>query len=211
MNVFDKNGLIDSDVQEILYELGNVGLGMASITIGKIIGLRMHIGVPAVVPAKELFQKQNRKQMIVGVLMDFQVSMEGSLFFVLDEEFVNPVIEHFCNKEGVSKEDLDEADKVSALEELANIIAAAYLKAIGEYTGIRIFVRPVWLKIKPEDELIEEVMKRLEEKCEKAISIETSYSIEYKDGTSKENIGRVVMLPDAKSVEKLAEPLLEDF
>lgn len=44
MKIFDSEGYIDSEVQEILYELGNVGLGMASITLGRIMGVRMHIG-----------------------------------------------------------------------------------------------------------------------------------------------------------------------
>ena len=45
MKIYDENGLIDSDVQEVLYELGNVGLGMASVAIGKLMGLRLNIGV----------------------------------------------------------------------------------------------------------------------------------------------------------------------
>ena len=42
MKIYDENGLIDSDVQEVLYELGNVGLGMASVAIGKLMGLRLN-------------------------------------------------------------------------------------------------------------------------------------------------------------------------
>ena len=53
MNIFNEEGLIDSDAQDILYELGNVGLGSASITIGRIMGLRLHIGVPKIAPMDE--------------------------------------------------------------------------------------------------------------------------------------------------------------
>ena len=41
MKIYDEEGYIDSDVHEILYELGNVGIGMASVTVGNMIGLRM--------------------------------------------------------------------------------------------------------------------------------------------------------------------------
>lgn len=211
MDIFDTNGLINSDVQDILYELGNVGLGRATITIGKMMGLRMNIGVPTIVPAKNISLKEEEKKVKAGVLMDFQISMKGSIFFLLDEEFINTVIEHLCSAEDIHIEEIDESDRLSALEEFANIIAAAYLKAIGEYTGIRIFVKPVWLKIKPENEMIEEIMHRLDKACQKVINVDTSYSVVYENGTIKENVGRLMMLPDEKSVEKLTKPLLEDF
>ena len=58
MKIYDEEGYIDSDVHEILYELGNVGIGMASVTVGNMIGLRMNVGVPSIVPAKELMKKE---------------------------------------------------------------------------------------------------------------------------------------------------------
>ena len=34
MELFQRNGQLDEDVEDILYELGNVGVGMVSTTIG---------------------------------------------------------------------------------------------------------------------------------------------------------------------------------
>lgn len=40
MELFQRNGQLDEDVEDILYELGNVGVGMVSTTIGSMLGVR---------------------------------------------------------------------------------------------------------------------------------------------------------------------------
>ena len=57
MEVFDQNGKLDSDVQDVLYELGNAGVGMATATIGKILGVRVALATPVVVPVGEQSDK----------------------------------------------------------------------------------------------------------------------------------------------------------
>ena len=54
MKLFDQDGKLDEDVQDALYELGNVGVGMASITIGRILGVRVELAAPNVVPVAEV-------------------------------------------------------------------------------------------------------------------------------------------------------------
>lgn len=44
MELFQGNGQLDEDVEDILYELGNVGVGMVSTTIGSMLGVRAEIG-----------------------------------------------------------------------------------------------------------------------------------------------------------------------
>ena len=46
MELFQGNGQLDEDVEDILYELGNVGVGMVSTTIGSMLGVRAEIGIP---------------------------------------------------------------------------------------------------------------------------------------------------------------------
>ena len=88
MKIYDENGLIDSDVQEVLYELGNVGLGMASVAIGKLMGLRLNIGVPKVMTAEQLLEDDCDTEERIGILLDFERDMGGSMIFLLKEEFI---------------------------------------------------------------------------------------------------------------------------
>ena len=48
MELFQGNGQLDEDVEDILYELGNVGVGMVSTTIGSMLGVRAEIGIPVI-------------------------------------------------------------------------------------------------------------------------------------------------------------------
>ena len=88
MKIYDENGLIDSDVQEVLYELGNVGLGMASVAIGKLMGLRLNIGVPKVMTAEQLLEDDCDAEERIGILLYFERDMGGSMIFLLKEEFI---------------------------------------------------------------------------------------------------------------------------
>ena len=199
MNIFNEDGLIDSDAQDILYELGNVGLGSASITIGRIMGLRLHIGVPKIAPMDEKLAEEmvnfNGK---FGVMMKFQKTLNGSMLISMKEAFVDIVIEKMAeDKELIC----DASERMSLLQEFANIICAAYLKAVGQYTDMRIYVKPAGL----EEITIDNIMI----KYNKAICIDTGFTIVYENGEFLDNVGRVIMLPDEESAGKLIEPLCD--
>ena len=196
MNIFNEEGLIDSDAQDILYELGNVGLGSASITIGRIMGLRLHIGVPKIAPMDEKLAEEmvnfNGK---FGVMMKFQKTLNGSMLISMKEEFVDIVIEKMAeDKELIC----DASERMSLLQEFANIICAAYLKAVGQYTDMRIYFKPAGL----EEITIDNIMI-------KAICIDTGFTVVYENGEFLDNVGRVIMFPDEESAGKLIEPLCD--
>lgn len=211
MKIYNEEGLIDSDIQEILYELGNVGLGMASITIGKLIGLRMHIGVPEVVPVQQILQENQPTDRKAGILLDFQKDMGGSMLFMMDQDFVTEVIEKISRNEKMDSGKMDEQERMSVLQEFANMTSAAYLKAVGKYTGLRIFVKPVWTKFENRKELIAEVLKRAEKRFSKVVCVDAAYAIVYENGGKREDVGHVIMLPDEKTVEKLIQPLIGEM
>ena len=54
MELFQGNGQLDEDVEDILYELGNVGVGMVSTTIGSMLGVRAEIGIPGMDVQKQM-------------------------------------------------------------------------------------------------------------------------------------------------------------
>lgn len=211
MKIYDENGLIDSDVQEVLYELGNVGLGMASVAIGKLMGLRLNIGVPKVMTAEQLLEDDCDAEERIEILLDFERDMGGSMIFLLKEEFVDEVIEKTIQFEHMENEVLDEGERESVLQEFANITTAAYLKAISGYTGLRIYVRPVWMKRADKKRLIQDVFDRVKENCSSAICVDTGYTVVYENGSTMEDVGRVIMLPDIETVEKMIGPLMDEM
>lgn len=199
MNIFNEEGLIDSDVQDVLYELGNVGLGNASITVGRIMGVRLHIGVPKIIPVDEKLATElvdfNGK---LGIMMKFQKTLHGAMLIIIKEEFVDKVVEKMTENEDIN---CDESERISVIQEFANIICAAYLKAVGHYTEMRIYVKPSGFN----DISVNDIMN----KYNKAICIDTSFTVVYENGDVLDDVGHMVMLPDEESVEKLIEPLCD--
>lgn len=207
MKIFDEEGFIDSDVQDILYELGNVGLGMVSITIGKIMGVRMHIGVPSVVQVNEnLLERLCKIKDGVSFQQIFQKTIDGAMLIIMSEHFLEKVI---AKMSGENYEEYDEQDKLSVLQEFSNMICAAYLKAIGQYTGIRLYVKPSYINIHQKAEIAKQEYLKLMRNCDKAICVDTSFDIVAEDGTVMKDVGHVIMLPDEISVKKLIEPLCD--
>lgn len=206
MEIFDEEGYIDSEVQEILYELGNVGLGMASITVGRIMGVHMHIGVPKVVPVNEgIILKLYEATDEAKIFMDFQKTISGSMIFIMKREFVNAVVKKMTEE----TDGCDEAEENSVIQEFVNMLCAAYLKAVGRYTGIRLFVKPSGMQINEKDTIISSAADNTAGNCKMAICVDTGFSIVYENGESMNDVGRVIMLPDEESVKKLTAPLCD--
>lgn len=212
MEVFDQNGGLDSDVQDVLYELGNAGVGMATATIGKIMGVRVVLSTPTVVLVKEqsadiLYNLMRQDNM--GLWMKFQEPVKGSVLFILKQGFVYDVVEKMTGTYYGGNQLYEDEVAFSAVKEFANMLAAAYTKAIGKYTGIRIYMSPTTLVLNKERISLGDILQNQGTDWEKAIWVETSFQLLEKEGEGDQTIGlgKVVMLPDEVTVQMLIEAL----
>lgn len=210
MKLFDQDGKLDADVEDVLYEMGNVGVGMASITIGKILGVRVELETPKVIPVVDISDKtllERVEQENIGIWMKFEAPMKGSVLFILNQAFVYDVVEKMTGSR--YEEDALYEDEVafSAITEFANMLSAAYMKAIGKYTGIRIFMSPFMLVFDEEKVSLGDFLDKQGTVADKAIWIETSFQLLDEEGDKTSDFGRVIMLPDDNTVALLMEAL----
>ena len=210
MNLFDQDGNLDLDVQDALSELGNVGVGMASITIGRILGVRVELEAPNVIP-KETVSEQTLLDYIgqknIGIWMKFAAPLNGSVLCVLKQGFVYDVVEKMTGSRYEGKDLYADEIALSAVSEFANMLSAAYMKAVGRYTGMRIFVSPYLLVAGGDRICIGEVPEECASQVHKAILVETRFQLLEEDGEKTRAAGKVVMLPDDNTVELLMEAL----
>ncbi len=210
MNLFDQDGNLDLDVQDALSELGNVGVGMASITIGRILGVRVELEAPNVIP-KETVSEQTLLDYIgqknIGIWMKFAAPLNGSVLCILKQGFVYDVVEKMTGSRYEGKDLYTDEIVLSAVSEFANMLSAAYMKAVGRYTGMRIFVSPYLLVAGGERICIGEVPEECASQVHKAILVETRFQLLEEDGEKTRAAGKVVMLPDDNTVELLMEAL----
>lgn len=213
MNLFDQDGRLDSDVEDALSELGNVGVGMASITIGRILGVRVELEAPSVIPAGEAGEQSllsSLGQESIGIWMKFAEPLSGSVLCVLKRGFVYDVVEKMTGQRLEGEALYADEMAFSALAEFANMLSAAYMNAVGKYTGMRIFVTPYRLSDGNEWAGIGStgaVPAKDAVSADRAIWVETRFQLLEEDGARTRDVGRVVMMPDGDAVEMLMEAL----
>ena len=177
MELFQGNGQLDEDVEDILYELGNVGVGMVSTTIGSMLGVRAEIGIPVITKAdmhivEQIDKKQTEK---IGIYLNFANTLNGAVLLLMDMQFIHQIVEVLLEQPVAEQKLLTDEESASAIAEFANIIVASYMNAMGSYTGIRIFVTPVSVKLGYADELVEDALQNLNLCCNEAICVNTDF------------------------------------
>ncbi|KAI4448688.1 CheY-P phosphatase CheC [Eubacterium plexicaudatum ASF492] len=209
MGLFDQDGKLDTDVQDVLYELGNVGVGMASITMGRLLDVRIELVSPNVIPVTEVSEQMLLSQIEpddIGIWMRFAAPMSGFVLFLLKRSFVRAVVEKMtgnrCEKEKLFGDEI----AFSAVTEFANMLSAAYMKAIGNYTNIRIFLSPYMFVDKNERISLGAAPQTESVAADQAIWVETRFQLS-DEGGKTDDAGRAIMLPDGNTVQMLMRAL----
>lgn len=208
MELFQRNGQLDEDVEDILYELGNVGVGMVSTTIGSMLGVRAEIGIPVITKAdmhivEQIDKKQTEK---IGIYLNFANTLNGAVL-LLRICSSHQIVEVLLEQPVAEQKLLTDEESASAIAEFANIIVASYMNAMGSYTGIRIFVTPVSVKLGYADELVKDALQNLNLCCNEAICVNTGLSTIDANGGGLSDVGHFIMMPDDTSVQKIMEAI----
>ena len=129
---------------DVLREIGNIGSGNAATSLATMLGRQIGISVPTV----RLLDHQTVSEMLggpentlVGLLLSLRGDVTGMMMFLLEKDFAHLVLNTLMGVELNSFDDVDEMG-VSALQEIGNIMAASYVNAISQLTGMIIDISP---------------------------------------------------------------------
>lgn len=210
MKAFDPKKGIDPALADALYELGNVGVGKATSALGKMTGQRVTIGVPKILAASsdiEELSGVDPDTVIMGILMRLEKNLGGAVMILVDNVFMSNLVYKLTGKHYPDEELLEDEDSLSAIQEVANIMAASYMTAIGAYTGLRIYLTPVMVGIDMAAALLAYPIAELCLSNDEVICIDVSFHMSGDDDLTGECDGRIVMLPDVQSLQLLADGL----
>lgn len=125
---------------DVLQEIGNIGAGNAATAISTMLNLKVDISVPKV----ELLRVEDvvsclgdEEDIIVGIMLGVELDISGSMMFLLDLPSAHKLVNRMMMRDPDYNEDFDEMD-FSAIKEIGNIIAGAYLNALAGLTGLAI-------------------------------------------------------------------------
>ncbi len=125
---------------DVLKEIGNIGAGNATTALSQLLNSKIDMTVPDV---KLLgFQELpdmfgGAENIIVGILLTLEGDTDGMMMFMMEKKSAHQVINLLLNKNLGSFDEFSEMD-LSALNEIGNIIAGAYLSSISTLTRLTI-------------------------------------------------------------------------
>lgn len=123
---------------DVLKEIGNIGAGNATTALSQLINTKIDMDVPKVqlLGFKELPDIVGGAEcLVVGILLTLEGEIEGSMMFILECNSAHHLVNILLGKELDSFQDFSEMD-LSALKEIGNIIAGAYLSSLSTLTNL---------------------------------------------------------------------------
>ncbi|MCR5397779.1 MAG: chemotaxis protein CheC [Lachnospiraceae bacterium] len=125
---------------DVLKEIGNIGAGNATTAIANMLSLKVDMSVPMVdlTPVEKIGGIiGSEEDIIVGIMLGVETDITGSMMFLLDLSSAHHLVNRMMMRDPEYNEDFDEMD-LSAIKEIGNIIAGAYLNALSGLTNLTI-------------------------------------------------------------------------
>jgi len=125
---------------DALQEISNIGIGTAATSLSKLVGATVDISVPKVslADAADLAAHISTSgEPHIGLSLKMLGAAAGEMLLTLPKESAVYLLTILLKRE-TANDDLYSEMAVSALKEVGNILASAYLSSVGEITGINL-------------------------------------------------------------------------
>ena len=133
---------MSNEYYDVLKELGNIGAGNATTALAQMIGSKVDMSVPQVM-LLEFYELGSfiggEEQIMAGISLAVEGDISGSIMFLLKQEAAKHLITQLMPGMGDAASMEFNEMELSALKEVGNIIAGAYLNSLASLTNLLIF------------------------------------------------------------------------
>ena len=188
---------------DVLRELGNIGAGNATTAIASMLSIRINMNVPKVALMEASKMGSSicpEDEIIVGVFLEVQGNIEGSMMFLLKMDSAYYLVNRLMGREVNYQGDFDEMD-LSALKEIGNIIAGSYLSALSAMTNLVITPSIPYIAVDMAASILSVPAIEFGRYGEHALLIETEFGNEVMIN------GYFILMPERSSYEKILQAL----
>lgn len=187
---------------DALRELGNIGMGHAATALSQLLGRTIHLQVPratvtdlAQVP--ELLGGAER--IVAGIALEMTGEVHGNILLVFSEESVQRLVGQLLGPDEETSPDTPLGS--STLLEVGNIIASAYLNALGALLGMTLLPSVPQLSVDMAGAVVDAVLIELGASGNQALLLETEF---FHPGDSTAAIcGHFFLLPDPHCLDAI--------
>lgn len=188
---------------DVLKEIGNIGAGNAATALSKMIAKKIDMDVPKV----NILEFKNVPELVggpevpvVGIYFKVTGDITGSIMFLLDKISAKLMTNLLMGRIDETN-DLDEME-MSALQEVGNILAGAYLSSLSALTGLKLVVSVPSLAVDMAGAILSVPVILFGQVGDKVMLIETDFL----EGSNHVK-GNFFLIPDEDSFETLLRTL----
>jgi len=189
---------------DVLKEIGNIGAGNATTALSSMINSKVDMRVPnvALLEFKELAEALGgADNIVVGILLTLEGEINGMMMFMVERADAARLVNILMGRPLESDEEFSEIEH-SALKEIGNIIAGAYLSSLSSLTGIRIDASIPYMSIDMAGAILSVPAIEFGKVGDKALIIQTEF---FKD---EANInGYFILIPTLESYDVILTSL----
>lgn len=206
MGINDYNDLNNMHL-DVLKEIGNIGTGNAVTSLSAMLQRPINIEVPIIrmMDVNEVSETLGGPEtMMVGMLLTMKQDMTGMMMFLMKEDFAHLVLgsllgQSFADFAAVEADEMG----MSAMQEIGNIMAASYVNAISQLTGMTIDISPPDVTIDMAGALLSVPAIYFANISDQVLFIEDKFD----SGQGKDEGCSILMIPDVDSLRLLMERL----
>lgn len=194
---------INSMQFDVLKEIGNIGAGNATTALSTMINGKIDMNVPKVelLEFKELPDMVGgAENIVVGILITLEGEINGMMMFMMDFSSAHHLVSILLG--GTSSELEFSEMEYSALKEIGNIIAGAYLSSLSTLTNIKISASIPYMSIDMAGAILSVPAIEFGKVGDKALIIETSFSKDDSDVN-----GYFILIPSIESYSVILSSL----
>ncbi len=196
---------IDSTRFDVLKELGNIGAGNATTALSQMINAKVDMSIPRVelLEFKDLSDIVGGAETIVaGILLMLEGDIDGMMMFMLDRLSAHRLVSLLMGVEISEGREFSEME-ISALKEIGNIIAGAYLSSLSTLTSLKIISSVPYLSIDMAGAILSVPAIEFGKVGDKALLIQSRFGEEGENAIN----GYFIMIPTVESYGKIMKSL----
>ncbi|WP_298434339.1 chemotaxis protein CheC [Geobacter sp.] len=183
---------------DALREVSNIGVAHAATALSQLIGRSISLQVPKVLMTEitkvpEVFG--GAEKIVVGIYLQMLGDARGNILIVLPRESALRLLSRLLPREKSEGSLLTELE-ISALKEVGNILASAYLNALGALMHKTLIPSVPVLSFDMAGAVIDYVLIELGEVGDLALMVETEFF-----GEDEKISGEFFLLPDPESLK----------
>ncbi len=196
------------DIQfDVLTEIGNIGAGNATTALSQLIDTKVDMNVPKVemltfTEFSELVG--GAENLVAGILLSLEGDVDGMMMFVVESKAAHMLVNQLMglgSPSDVNNKDFSDIEE-SALKEIGNIIAGAYLSSISSLTNMLITSSVPYLAVDMAGAIFSVPAIEFGKMGDKALLIESRFT-----DLDVDISGYFILIPTLESYNKMLKSL----